>query len=122
MITAANIGGIIYFVLIANLPTADIEGIRFLCTVLSIHLLNTIIRPGISVNTERSESIIALIRTTARSSPILNCMNASARRPDTVVRLLDEISGIALLSAVMVASLAGRFSLSSVYLWHRIIA
>ena len=64
--------------------------------------------------TDSSDSSIALIRTTARSAPILNCMNASAPRPEIVVSELEDISGIALLSAVMHASRVGRCSCSSV--------
>ena len=100
----------------SNFPTTVIGGIRFLCLVLSIRLLNSIRRPGMRVNTERRLIMIALIRTTARSRPIRKCIKASAARPDTVVREEDEISGIALLKAAMQASLAGLVSCSSLNL------
>ena len=102
-----------YFVAKANFPTAVIFGTKFLCTDLSISPLKSIISPGISVNTESRLRNIALIRTIARSAPILNCIKARAISPDIVVRLLEEISGIALLSALIQASLAGRISCSS---------
>ena len=62
--------------------------------------------PGIRVNTDKRLSMIALIKTVARSRPIWKCIKARAARPDMVVREEEEISGIALLSAVMQASLA----------------
>ncbi len=96
------------------MPTAEILGTKFLCTLLSISLLNTMISPGIRVNTDSRLSMIALISTTARSEPILNCIKASAISPEMVVKELEEISGIALLSAAMQASLASRCSCSSV--------
>ena len=49
---------------------------------------------------------IALISTMPRSRPSLNCINIIAISPETVVRQLDEISGIALLSAIITAILA----------------
>ena len=89
----------------SNLPIAVIFGIRFLCFVLSINLLNSTRSPGIRVNTDRRLNIIALIRTMDKSIPILKCMNARAPRPEIVVREDAEISGIALLRAAIQASL-----------------
>ena len=56
---------------------------------------------------------MALMRQMAISGPILNCMNIMATRPPTVVRQLDEISGMLLDSASMTDSFNGRVSCSS---------
>ena len=56
---------------------------------------------------------MARIRHNAISLPMPNCMNIMAIRPPTVVRELEEISGIALLKATMSASLVGRVLCSS---------
>ena len=117
-----KIGGMIKRVLMSNLPTAVILGIRFLWRVLSISLLNSTSRPGISVKTQSILNRIALIRTVARSRPMPKCMNASAARPLIVVREEEEISGIALESAAMQASRVGSVSCSSLKRWHRMMA
>ena len=75
-----------------------------MCFVLSIALPKSIMSPGISKNTARRLSTIARMRHSAISLPMPNCMNIIAIRPPTVVSELDEISGIALLSATMSAS------------------
>ena len=46
-------------------------------------------------------------------------MNIMATMPETVVRELEEISGMALLRATMAASLASLSSCSSIKRWHR---
>lgn len=60
---------------------------------------------GISINTDAILNIIALIRTIPKSNPILNCIRINANRPEIVARLLEEISGIALLKADITVSL-----------------
>ena len=45
--------------------------------------------------------------------PMPNCMNMSATMPEIVVRLLEEISGMALLRATVMACSASKCSLSS---------
>ena len=89
---------------------------------MSIRPEKSIISPGIRVNTDRILNIIALMSTIARSPPILNFINARAIRPETVVRQLEDISGIALLRAVIHASRLSICSCSSLYRWIRIIA
>ena len=66
-----------------------------------------------NTNTARSANSTTLIRLMAMSGPILNCMNIMAIRPPMVVRLLEPISGIPLLRAVMTASRMGSCSRSS---------
>ena len=97
-------------------------GIRFLWRVLSISLLNSTSRPGISVKTQSILNRIALIRTVARSRPMPKCMNASAARPLMVVSEEEEISGMALESAAIQASRVGIVSCSSLKRWHRMMA
>ena len=82
-----------------------IFGTKFLWDVLSIILLKSIRRPGISVNTHIILSIMAFIKTRPISNPILKCINIIAPKPEMVVRQLPDISGIALESAVIAASL-----------------
>ena len=89
---------------------------------MSIRPEKSIISPGIRVNTDRILNIIALMSTIARSPPILNFINARAIRPETVVRQLEDISGIALLRAVIHASRQSICSCSSLYRWIRMIA
>ena len=74
------------------------------------------------VNTDKRLSIIALISTVARSIPIRKCINANDARPDMVVREEEEISGMALESAAIQASLAGSVSCSSLKRWQRMMA
>ncbi len=106
----------------SNLPISVICGSSLRCPVLSISLLNNIRRPGISVKTDKRLNKIALIKTVDKSRPILKCMKARAARPDMVVREEEDISGIALESAAIQASLASRVSCSSLNRWQRIIA
>ena len=54
--------------------------------------------------------------------PMPNCISINATMPDTVVRLLEEISGIALLSATVTASIVSFVSCSSINRWNSIIA
>ena len=76
-----------------------------------------------NTNTDKSANSTALIRLIAMSGPILNCMNIMAIRPPMVVRLLEPISGMPLLRAVMAASRMGRpFSRSSLNRLHRMTA
>ena len=49
-------------------------------------------------------------------------MNIMATMPDTVVRELEEISGMALLRATITASLASLSSCSSMNRWQRMMA
>ena len=79
-------------------------------------------RPGISVNTTKILKNIALQSTIPRSKPSLNCMSIIATIPERVVRQDEDISGIALLSAVTTASRAPMAVRSSVYRLQRIIA
>ena len=102
-----------YRVLTAALPTAVILGMRFLCLVLSIRGLNSISRPGMRVNTDSRLNRMALMSTTDRSRPMPNCIKLSAARPLMVVSEEEEISGMALLSAMTQASRAGLVSCSS---------
>ena len=71
------------------------------------------ITPGISKNTAHRLKMIALISTIPISGPILYCIKVMAIRPPMVVRELPAISGIALLSAMITASLAGSDACSS---------
>ena len=81
------------------------------------------IRAGMKKNTASMEKRIDLQSTSPKSFPILNCMNTSATIPDMVVRELDDISIMALLKAVIIASLASSpLSCSSIYLWNRMMA
>ena len=98
------------------------SGIKFLCLVLSISLENSIITPGISRNTEPSARKMDLIKHTDRSGPILYCIKPMAINPPIVVRELPQISGIALLKAMIIASLDSRLACSSLYLFNRIMA
>ena len=66
--------------------------------------------------------MIALIKTMPMSKPIRNCINIMAAKPASVVRQLEEISGMALLSARIQASRADARSRSSLNRWQRIIA
>ena len=81
-----------------------IFGTKLLCFVLSIAFPKRISSPGIRRKTENSEKKIDLIRQRPISPPILNFMNIIATSPPMVVRLLAQISGIALLSATTAAS------------------
>ena len=85
-------------------------------------LLNSIKRPGIRVNTVRRLRRIALISTTAMSRPMPKCIKARAPRPEMVVRLLEQISGMDLLRASTQASREGRVSCSAENRWHRMMA
>ena len=76
-------------------------------------LLNNISKPGINVNTDSRLQKMALMRTLPISNPMPNCMNISAPKPEMVVKLLAEISGMALLKAVIVASLGSICTRSS---------
>ena len=76
--------------------------------------LNIISRPGMSKKTVVRLQIMLLIRTMPISAPILNCMVVSATSPETVVRLLEEISMIALERALISASRAGSVSRYSI--------
>ncbi len=120
--TTANMGGTIKRVATSIFPINVIRGRSLRCWVLSIRLLNSISSPGINVNTDKRLNRIALINTVARSSPMPKCINASAARPDMVVKEEEDISGIALASAAIQASLAGMVSCSSLKRWQRIMA
>ena len=82
--------------------------------VLSIHGLMYMMSAGIRKNTVSIRNRIDLMSTRLISSPILIFMNESASRPEIVVRLEAEISGMASVSARMVASRGARCSRSSV--------
>ena len=82
--------------------------------VLSIHGLMYMISAGIRKNTVSIRNRIALMSTRLISSPILIFMNESASKPEIVVRLEAEISGMASVSARMVASRGSIRSRSSV--------
>ena len=97
-------GGTILRVFTSNFPINVMLGTKFLWCVLSIPPENVISNPGIRVNTEKMLKNIAFISTVPRSRPSLNCISIIATIPETVVRQLDDISGIALLSAVITAS------------------
>ena len=73
-------------------------------------------------NTDSRAHIMDLIRQIAMSGPILNCMNIMAARPPIVVRELEPISGMPLLSAITTASRVGRTSCSSLNRLQRITA
>ena len=105
--------GTTLYVLTSNLPIAVILGTRSLCTVLSIMLLNRISKPGISVKTDKRESIMALTKTTAISRPIKKCMKARATKPAIVVREDEEISGMAFERASIQASLGAFVTCSA---------
>ena len=122
MMTTPKIGGMTKRVLMSNLPTAVILGMRFLWRVLSMSLLNRTSRPGISVKTQSILNRMALISTVARSRPMPKCMKASAARPLMVVSEEEEISGIALERAAIQASRVGSVSCSSLKRWQRIMA
>ena len=80
------------------------------------------ISPGISKNTARRLSKIALIRHSAISLPIPNCMNIMAISPPIVVSELEKISGIDLLSATISASLMPSVWCSSLYRLQKMTA
>ena len=61
---------------------------------------------GIRRNTDTILSTIAFTMTRPRSIPIPNSINIRATIPEMVVKLEEEISGIALLKATVVASVA----------------
>ncbi len=82
-------------------------------------LENMTINAGINMNTVNRLMIIAFVRTRPRSMPIPNCINIKATMPDTVVRLLEEISGIALLKATIIASIVSFVSRSSINRWNK---
>ena len=62
------------------------------------------------------------MRQMAMSGPMRNCMNIMATSPPMVVRELAPISGMALLSATMVASRMGRVWCSSLNRLQRMMA
>ena len=109
-------GSTINLVLTTNLPQSLIEGTKFLCRVLSMAFENNTISAGMSKNTVSILSAIALVSTRPISMPIPNCISIRASMPDIVVRLLEEISTIALLSASFAAGIVSRASLSSINL------
>ena len=74
------------------------------------------------MNTVRILHRMDLMSTIPMSKPIRNCMNIMAARPASVVRQLEEISGMALLSARIQASRAGACSRSSLKRWQRMMA
>ena len=78
---------------------------KFLCFVFSMRGAKSMMIPGMRRNTDTRLKTMALIRTIPISGPILYCMKVMAIRPPTVVRELPDISGIALDSAVIIASL-----------------
>ena len=77
-------------------------------------LENMTISAGIRRNTVKRLMIMALVSTLPRSMPMPNCINISAIMPDTVVRLEEEISGMALLRATVTASMVSLSSCSSI--------
>ena len=60
-----------------------------------------------TTNTESIAKRMDLMRQTAISEPMRNCMNSIATRPPTVVRELELISGMLLLRDSMTASFRG---------------
>ena len=86
-----------------SFPQRLIFGTKFLCLVRSMALLNIITSAGISRNTVIRLKMMAFVITRPRSMPMPNCMNMSATMPEIVVRLLEEISGMALLRATVMA-------------------
>ena len=79
-------------------------------------------RPGMRVNTTKILKKIALQSTMPRSRPSLNCISIIAPIPESVVRQLEDISGMALLNASMQASRVGRVTCSAENRWHRMMA
>ena len=75
---------------------------------------NITIMAGIRKNTVIMLNTIALVKTRPKSIPMPNCISIKATMPDTVVRLLEEISGIALLSATVTASTVPLVRCSSI--------
>ena len=119
---ARSTKGITNLVATSNFPINVILGTKFLWWVLSIAPEKLRSSPGIRKNTDKSESTIAFARIIPISYPILNCINIMATMPETVVRELDEISGIAFDRATITASLASLVSCSSLNLLARMIA
>ena len=75
-----------------------------------------------TTNTEIIEKRMALMRQVAISGPILNCMNSMATRPPMVVRELELISGMLLLSDSMTASFSGMVWCSSLKWLQKMMA
>ncbi len=121
-ITTTNTGRTRYRVATTRRPQTRIEGTKLRCTVFSIHLDDITIIAGIRKNTVIRLKMIALVRTRPRSIPIPNCISIRATIPDTVVRLLEDISGIALLRATVTASMVSFVSCSSINRWNRMMA
>ena len=90
-----------------------IFGTKLRCAVLSIAFEKSTRRPGISVNTVRRLIRIALMRTTPRSPPSLNCIKMSATIPEIVVSELPIISGMDFERATTAASLTSMVWCSS---------
>ena len=122
IITAAKTGRTRYRVFTTKTPHSRIDGTKLLCAVFSIHLEDITIMAGIRKNTVIRLKMIAFVSTRPRSIPIPNCISISATMPETVVRLLEEISGIALLRATVTASMVSFVSCSSIKRCTRIIA
>ena len=98
----------------AKRPSASMRGRNRRWCVLSIHGLIYMMSAGMRKNTVSIRNRIDLMSTRLMSSPILIFMNESASKPEIVVRLEAEISGMASVSARMVASRGSRCSRSSV--------
>ena len=79
-------------------------------------------RPGIRVNTDSKLRKMDFTSTMAMSAPIENFIKANAPKPPMVVSEDAPISGIALLSAAIAASMAGLVSFSSEKRWHKMMA
>lgn len=60
-------------------------------------------RPGIRVKTEMRLKQMALMSTRPRSKPMRNCINIMAAKPETVVKLLEAMAGMAAARAEMQA-------------------
>ena len=83
---------------------------------------NSISRPGITTKAESSANRMDLMRHRAMSGPSLNCMNSMATRPPMVVRELELISGMLLLSDSMTASFSGMVWCSSLKWLQKMMA
>ena len=81
-------------------------GTKLLCMDLSICSVKFMMSPGIKQNTDSMEKIMALVSTRPRSGPMPYSMNMRAIIPATVVRELDDISGIAFSRALIMAGSA----------------